>query len=98
VVIVACGDKADHVMRCGQHSAPIDVAIALEHMALQAVREGLATCWIGSFFADQVRQLLGIPEHIAIIEVLPLGYPADQAGAKKRVSMAEIACYDRWGF
>jgi len=67
-------------------------------VALQAVREGLATCWIGSFFADQVRQLLGIPEHIAIIEVLPLGYPADQAGPKKRVSMAEIACYDRWGF
>ena len=98
VVIVACGDMADHVMRCGQHSAPIDVAIGLEHIALQAVREGLATCWIGSFFADQVRQLLGIPEHIAIVEVLPLGYPADQAGPKKRVSIGEIACYDRWSF
>ena len=33
-IVVACSNS-DHVMRCGQPIAPIDVAIALEHIALQ---------------------------------------------------------------
>jgi len=96
VVIVACGDQADYVMRCGQKAHPIDVAIALEHIALQAVREGLATCWIGSFYADQVKKILGIPDHISIVELMTLGYPADQPRPKKRVPIEQIVCYDRW--
>jgi nitroreductase len=96
VVIVACAEQAEYRMRCGQLAHPIDVAIALEHMALQAVREGLATCWIGSFFPDQVRNVLGIPEHISLVELLPLGYPADKPKPKSRVAMEKIVCYDRW--
>ena len=96
VVIVACAEQAEYRMRCGQLAHPIDVAIALEHMALQAVREGLATCWVGSFFPEQVRNVLGIPEHISLVELLPLGYPADKPKPKSRVAMEKIACYDRW--
>ena len=44
VVIVACAKNNGHLMRCGQACYPIDVAIALEHIALQAVEEGLGTC------------------------------------------------------
>lgn len=98
VVIACCGTNADHVMRCGQFSYPIDVAIAMEHMALQAVEEGLGTCWIGSFFEDQVKAILGIPADVRVVELLTLGYPADKAGAKKRVSIGEIVCFDRWTF
>jgi nitroreductase len=96
VVIVACVEQAEYRMRCGQLAHPIDVAIALEHMVLQAAREGLATCWIGSFFPDQVRTVLGIPEPISLVELMPLGYPADKAKAKSRVPMEKIVCYDRW--
>ena len=68
---------SDHVMRCGQAVGPIDVAIALEHIALQATELGLATCWIGSFYPDKVRPILGIPDSVIIVELLALGYPAD---------------------
>ena len=97
VVIAACAEN-DYVMRCGQKCGPIDVAIALEHIALQAVAEGLGTCWIGSFFPEQVRQVLGIPENVAVIELMTLGYPADKARDKKREPAAKLACYDRWRF
>ena len=97
VVIVACSNS-DYVMRCGQPIAPIDVAIALEHIALAATAEGLATCWIGSFFPDKVRAILGIPENIQIIELMPIGYPADKCPQKKRDDLDAIVTYDKWAF
>ncbi|MHC4694892.1 MAG: nitroreductase family protein, partial [Planctomycetota bacterium] len=58
-IIVACSNS-DEIMRCGQAIGPIDVSIALEHIALQATELGLATCWIGSFLTDKVRAILNI--------------------------------------
>lgn len=97
VVIAACAQN-DYVMRCGQKCGPIDVAIALEHIALQAVAEGLGTCWIGSFYPDQVRKILCIPDGIDVIELMTLGYPADRMRPKTRNPAEKIACYDRWAF
>ena len=82
VIIAACSNS-DHVMRCGQAVGPIDVAIALEHIALQATDLGLATCWIGSFYADKVRRILAIPKDVAIIELMAVGYPADSRKEQK---------------
>ncbi len=97
VIIAACSNS-DEVMRCGQAIGPIDVAIALEHICLQAADLGLGTCWIGSFDSDKVRQILAIPEDIAIIELMALGYPADSKPEPKREPMEKIVCYDTWRF
>ena len=97
VIIIACSNSS-HVMRCGQAIGPIDVAIALEHIALQAVEEGLGTCWVGSFEPDKVRQVLGIPEDIVIIELMTVGYPADHWTTPKRDPMEKIVCYEKWQF
>ncbi len=96
-IIVACSNS-DDVMRCGQAIGPIDVSIALEHIALQAVESGLATCWIGSFEPEKVRALLGIPADITIIELMTLGYPADKPPKKSREPIGEIVCYEKWQF
>lgn len=94
-IIVGCS-SSDEVMRCGQALGPIDVAIALEHIALQAVEEGLATCWVGSFRPEKIRAVLGIPQDIAIIELMSLGYPADKPTKRPRVEMEKIVCYEKW--
>lgn len=49
VVIAACSVEKEYVMSCGQLAYPIDTAIAVDHMTLAAVEEGLGTCWIGAF-------------------------------------------------
>ena len=97
VIVVGCSGS-DHVMRCGQAIAPIDVAIGLEHIALQATELGLATCWIGSFFPEQVRAILGIPEDVAIIELMAIGYPADEQKGQERESIEKVLCYEKWQF
>ena len=97
VIIVACS-SSDYVMRCGQPIGPIDVAIALEHISLQATDLGLATCWIGSFYPEKVKAILDIPADIAVIELMALGYPADKPGEPKREPIEKILCYEKWQF
>ncbi len=96
-IIVAC-TVSDHVMRCGQAVGPIDVAIALEHIALRATDLGLATCWIGSFYADKVKEVVGIPENVAIIELMALGYPADGPKEHRREPLNRIVTFEKWKF
>jgi len=96
-IIIACS-VSDYVMRCGQAIGPIDVAIALEHICLQAAELGLATCWIGAFSPDKVRPIAGIPQDVQIIELLALGYPADKANEPDREPMKKIVSFESWQF
>jgi nitroreductase len=96
-IIVAC-TVSDHVMRCGQAVGPIDVAIALEHICLQATELGLATCWIGSFYADKVRLTVGIPDNVTVIELMALGYPADAPKEHRREAIDSIVSFEKWKF
>ncbi len=96
-IIVGC-TVSDHVMRCDQAVGPIDVAIALEHMCLQATELGLATCWIGSFYPDRVKPIVGIPDHVTIIELLAVGWPADTPKEHRREALDRIVSFEKWRF
>jgi nitroreductase len=63
-----------------------------------ATELGLATCWIGSFDAEKVRQVLGIPKNVAIIELMAMGYPADGKRQTTREPLGSIVCYNKWQF
>jgi nitroreductase len=97
VILACCAETDNHVMACGQLSYPIDVTIAIDHITLCAVTEGLGTCWIGAFYEDQAKKILNIPEHIRVVELLTLGYPRDPSPVeKKRLSLEEIVRYEKW--
>src|SRR3989338_7182064 len=72
VVIACCAKTDNHLMTCGQMCYPIDIAIAIEHMALEATEEGLGTCWVGAFYEDKVKEILGITKDIRVVELLAL--------------------------
>jgi len=96
VVIAACAEDDGYVMSCGQLSYPIDVAISMDHMTLEAVEEGLGTCWIGAFYENQVKEILNIPKNIRVVLLLTLGYPDDSPSSKRRKSINEIVMYEKW--
>ncbi|MCW3997835.1 MAG: nitroreductase family protein, partial [Candidatus Bathyarchaeota archaeon] len=97
VVIVACAVTDGYVLSCGQLCYPIDVAIALDHISLVAVELGLGTCWIGAFNEKKVKQILGIPEEVRVVELMPLGYPSFEGVKDKiRLPFEKIVKHDRW--
>jgi nitroreductase len=97
VVLACCAEGTDHLMTCGQLSYPIDVAIAVDHITLCAAAEGLGTCWIGAFYEDEVKKLLGIPRQVRVVVLLPMGYPQNPTAVRKsRISLEKIVKYERW--
>jgi len=75
----------------------VDVAIALEHIALQATAEGLGTCWVGAFNEEEAKKVINAPADVRVVQLMPLGYPADQPRPKTRKPLDEIVMYEAWG-
>lgn len=97
VVIVACAQTDCRLMSCGHPAFLIDVAIAVDHLTLASVEEGLGTCWIGAFDPQAIREVLGIPTEIEVVQLLPLGYPSDSSPkVKSRLPIDEIVHRDAW--
>ena len=97
VVIVACGTDPERMMSCDVPDYAVNVAIAIDHMTLQAVEEGLGTCWIGAFDQQKVKDILGIPDTAKVVELLPLGYPATEPpAAKSRKCLSEVVMCEGW--
>ena len=48
-------------------------------MMLQITELGLGSTWVGSFNPSKAREILKVPENFKIVNLLPLGYPAEDA-------------------
>jgi nitroreductase len=96
LVIVACAFPDNCYSRMGNYmkSWPVDVAIAVEHLMLQAQEEGLGTCWIGAFEEKQVKSVLNVPEGVRVLALTPLGVPDENPGSRGRKSLDEIVSID----
>ena len=98
VVVVACGFPDDCYSRMGHYmkSWAVDVAIAIEHLILQAQEEGLGTCWIGAFEEKEVKSILNVPPSVKVLALTPLGYPAEVPVSRGRKSLDQIISYDSY--
>ncbi len=94
VIIVAVGLEPEHILPSGNPAYAIDLAIAIEHMTLVAVEEGLGTCWVGAFSQEEVKKVLNITDNCIAVALLPLGFPADSPSPKSRKNLKEIISYD----
>ena len=80
----------------------LDAGRAVQQMELTAWSEGLGTCFVGLRAAEQqdaIKALLGIPEEMELITVLPFGYRLEgrRAGGTPRKPLGEIAHSEKFG-
>ena len=76
---------------------PLDCGICFEHLILAATAEGLATCWIGWFDENKIRDILEIPKKYRVLALTPLGYPVKLKGdVEERKPLEKIVHYDKF--
>ena len=82
----------------------LDTGRAMQQMELVAWEEGLGTCFVGLRVAEQnrqVKEILGIPDAVELVTVLPFGYRLagndGREGIKNRKPLSEIAFSERFG-
>lgn len=97
VVIVACIDPRPCAARYGDRGEHLyaiqDSAAAVQTLLLAAVDRGLASCWVGAFDENAVRDAIGVPRPITPIAVLPLGYSAEAAAKPLRRPIEEVTTW-----
>ena len=103
IVVVAFSVEDDVPITIGGYISvyPLDVAVAVGHLQLAATAEGLGSAWMVDFHEDKVRAVLGVPEGIHPLAIIPLGFPAEPNGQSKadgdgRKSPDEIVSYNEY--
>jgi nitroreductase len=79
--------------------AASDASRAIQSMILTAWSDGVGSNWVGFLGMAEVKSLLGIPEALDILAILPFGYPAQATGQgkKRRKPLSEVAHRERFG-
>jgi len=75
-----------------------DASRAIQSMILTAWSQGIGSNWVGFANLKHINPVLGMPEEIDILAILPFGYPVVSVGKgmKKRKPLSEVAHRERW--
>jgi len=70
-----------------------DASRAIQSMILAAWSEGIGSNWVGFSGMDQIKPVLGIPDELDVVAIIPFGYPVKVIGKgiKKRKPLSEVA-------
>ena len=104
VVLVVCVDlkvvaSTDHELRRVGVISGASIYPFAWNILLGARREGLAGTITTLAVAQEpkIQALLGLPAHVAVAAVMPLGRPEQALTKLKRKPVGEFAMHERWG-
>ena len=67
-----------------------DGSRAIQSMMLTAWSEGVGSNWVGFMGMTEVKPLLGIPDDLDVLAIIPFGYPAKARRQRKEKSQATL--------
>lgn len=99
LAIVVCGSLDNGLPGRGKEYWIHDCSAATMNLLLAAHAQGLGAVWTGVFPGEDriaaVREILSIPNGYMPLNVIPVGYPAENPPAKDKWNPAKIH-YDKW--
>jgi len=72
---------------------------AIQNFLLKIQEKGLATCWIGYFVEQKIKDILKIPEKFEIEAVFPIGYASSQikGKSKRKIDLDRFLYFNQYG-
>ena len=101
VLVVVCSDSKNAEIMYGQRAEKYirqHAGAAIENFLLKITNMGLASCWIGAFSDETVRNILEIPESIEIEAIFPIAYPSKihPVEQRKKSSLENRIFFNTW--
>jgi nitroreductase len=94
VSLVFCTNPVRLLERYGERGRGLysvqDATIACAYAQLAATAQGLGAVWVGAFDPDAVREVIGVPEDMAPVAILPIGYPEGEPEIKGRRTLEDL--------
>ena len=99
LAIVVCGDMERALPGASQAYWIQDASAATENILLAAHGLGLGTVWCGVYpnpdVLPKVKEVLGLPSSIVPLNIIPIGYPAENPTPKDKWKPENIH-YNKW--
>lgn len=80
----------------GDYWYMFDVALAMQNMCLAAHALGLGTVHTGLLDAQEAARILGLPQNVVLVELMPLGYPDEAPAPRPRKELSDFVFYERY--
>lgn len=99
LVIVVCADpekSSQYGKRGMEYFCLMDCANATENILLAAHALGYGGCWMGGFNEKEVKGVLGIPERLRVVSMIPLGKPDGPPYIAPKRDLKDILHWGKW--
>ncbi len=101
-IVVICSDSK-HLESLyndrGKAYAKQQAGAAIENFLLKIVDMGLASCWVGAYLDERIKDCLDIPDNMEIEALLPVSYPDKIKKTKvpRRARLENVIHWGNWG-
>lgn len=70
---------------------------AIQNFLLKITEYKLATCWVGHFVDEQVKDILSIPKDMNVEALFPIGYPMKKPESKRIIDLDNVLYFNKYG-
>jgi nitroreductase len=81
----------------GKNYVKQQAGAAIQTFLLKITEEKLATCWVGHFVDDEIKDILDIPKDIHVEALFPIGYPLKKPEQKRIIDLDTVLYFNKYG-
>jgi nitroreductase len=71
------------------------IMISVAFMALEAVNQGLGSCWVGAISPREAANVMGLPDDMFVHDLFVLGYPDEDPKPRPRKEFDKIVFWEK---
>lgn len=72
------------------------IMISIAYMTLEALNQGLGSCWVGAISPKEAHQVMNLPNHLFVHDFFLLGYPDENPKPRPRKDFDKIVCWEKY--
>ena len=65
-------------------------------MTLEAVNQGLASCWVGAIAPKAAQEVMNLPDNLFAHDFILLGYPGEDPKIRPRKDFDKIVFWEKY--